>query len=398
MVQNMASSDRIAYIAGGRLFLKEGSAEPHEILCTFAENWKERMIKLHEQNDWKHLDESATTGALALGGDAVDESHVGTEIAAIAPSDTEGDLLYGLNTDDVAGIFLRPIRQNGEEKRLIHTNERNLHSLSSPDEEGSVICSISNSTGLRNLSLYRIASPGFTEITEGDSLDGAACWIPKEPGHLVYQSAGIGRNAMGNWVDTSPASIERLDTTHGKIHTLLSDPNSDFLLPQATASGKLYCIRRPYKHGRRGRFGKFTNGWLGAPFRLIAAMIAWLISVTTNKPLDTAGGPQGETPDLRQMLSMGNLINAQQLRDDAAQADEEHPDIVPKTWQLIETDLTKPSAATARVIAKGVLAFHVSEDGSVIYSNGNTILKLAPDDHKPQVVAQANDVHQLIAL
>ena len=395
------STRRIAYLAGGRLFLKEGEAEPNEILCTFAEQLKDRMAKHHQKNDWKNSGGNPMTGALVWGGNPFDEGHVGTAIAAIAPSDKDGQLLYGLNTDDVAGIFLRPILQNADEKRLVHTNESNIHTLSSPDTEGRIACSISGRGGLQNLSVYRIGSPGFTEITEGDSLDACASWIPGREGHLVYQSAGIGRDGTGLWIDTGPASVEHLDTTKGEIHTLLADRQHDYLSPQVDANGKLYCIRRPYKGDEKIGFGKFATGWLGAPFRLLGAIGSWLnlFSVRyTGKPLNSAGGPKRDTPDLRQMMLLGNLIDADQVRKDAARRGEKNPDIVPKTWQLIETSASRPSSANAKVLAKGVIAFHVSQSGEILYSNGSAIFNQPADGGRAKLVEEAHNVQQILAL
>lgn len=392
----------IAYLADGRLFVKEGAASPTEILCTFAENLKERMAKLHQKNDWKNSSGgNPMTGTLVWGNDPLDEGHVGTAIVAIARGEKRGELLYGLNTDDVAGIFLRPVRQNADERRLIHTNESHIHALSSPDADGRVACSISGLSGLQNLSIYCIGSPGFTVITEGDSLDTAASWVPGKAGHLVYQSAGIGRNGNGQWIDTGPASIEYLDTTRGEIKTLLADHQHDFLSPQLTADGQLYCIRRPYKGSVRVGFKKFVSGWLGAPFRLVRAIASWLnfFSVRyTGKPLNSAGGPQADAPDYRQMMLLGNVIDANQAREDAARRGEKNPDIVPKTWQLIQTSGTQPSQ-DAKVLAKGVIAFHVlDDDHSILYSNGSAIFKLSPAGGKPELVEAAPNVEQILAL
>ena len=391
----MAESDqpnaqRIAYLADGRLFLKQGAAEPGEIECVFAEKLKERMSKLHQKNDWRHPRGSPATDALVIGANSEPSGNVGTEIVAIAPGENPGDLLYGLNTDDVAGIFLRPVCRNGDERRLIHTNESNIHALSGPDTDGRVVCSISGIGGLQNLSVYRIGSPGFTEITEGDSLDTAASWIPGEEGHLVYQSAGIGRDGNGQWVETGPASIAQLDTTRGEIRTLLADSQHDYLAPQVTASGQLFCIRRPYKGGMRFGAGNYVLGLLTAPLRLLRALGSWI------KP--PARPPRTEnTPDLGKSILLGNLVDTTEARDAAALRGETHPDIVPKSWQLIQTDLARPSQ-DAPAIAKGVIAFHVGEGGGVLYSNGSAIFKIAAGGGKPEPVVEAHNVEQIVPL
>jgi len=390
------SRTHIAYLAEGRLFLKVGEAAPTEILCTHAENLKERTAKLHLQNDWKHTDGGTMSDALVLGAGPCGDIPLGTTITAIAPSDKGGELLYGLNTDDVAGIFLRPLQQNADERRLIHTNESNIHTLSAPDGEGRVACSISRLDGLQNLSIYRIGSPGLTEITEGDSLDAAASWIPGEEGQLVYQSAGIGRNGNGQWIATGPASIEQLDTTRGEIKTLLSDGQHDYLCPQVNASGRLYCIRRPYK----GNLGAFTGNWLGAPMRAFRAIATWFSVRSPVENQDSSIPPEGPAPGLGQIMLPGNLIDMKQLREDAALRGEINPDIVPRNWQLVETSASTPSASGARVLAKGVVAFHVSASGEIYYSDGSAIYRLpaGDGDHKPGVVEEVHNVQQIVTL
>jgi hypothetical protein len=391
------SNQRIAYLADGRLFLKVGSAEPHEVLCTNAEILRERMAKLHQQSDWKHPSGSSVSEALVLGDRSHGEGHIGTEIAAIAPSDQEGELLYGLNTDDVAGIFLRPIRQNADERRLIHTTESNIHTLSAPDKEGRVACSISRLDGLQNLSIYRIGSPGLTEITEGDSLDAAASWIPGKDGQLVYQSAGIGRNGNGQWVATGPATIELLDTTRGEISTLLGDSQHDYLSPQVDQESQLYCIRRPYKGGGLLGLQTLAGSWLRAPSRLCRSIASWFGSGVSRKPGAPISPLDPSPSELGPALIPGNLIDMRRLREDAALRGEIDTDIVPRSWQLIRTDLERPHSGTAEILAKGVIAFHVSADGVIFYSDGSAILKLSPGCGKPEPVEPVHNVQQILA-
>ena len=380
------ASEGIAYLSDGRLFLKEAGAQSREILCDYAEQLKERMAQLHQKYDWTHQPSEPATGALVWGGNAFHEGHIGTSIAAIAPAGSDGALLYGLNTDDVAGIFLRPLHQNAEERRLVHTSESNIHTLSAPDDDGQVACSISGLGGLQNLSVYRIGSPGFTEITEGDSLDAAAAWIPGKEGQLVYQTAGIGRDANGQWVDTGPASIDRLDTTRGEIHPLLHDREHDYLSPQLSEDGtRLYCIRRPYHQA--GGLDRWLLNLLLTPLRAIGAFA---------RPRRST--PPGESPDARQARLQGKPFDAEQLREEAQRRGESHPDLVPKTWQLIETPLKDPSTSRASVLAKGVIAYALGTDGQCYYSNGSAIFQVAPDGGKPRLIEEAPNVRQLIVL
>ena len=88
------------------------------------------------------------------------------------------------------------------------------------------------------------------------------------------------------------------------------------------------------------------------------------------------------------------------LREDAALRGEidTDTDIVPRSWQLIRTDLERPRAANAEILAKGVIAFHVSACGAIFYSDGRAILRLSPGSGKPELVEAVHNVQQILAL
>ena len=68
---------------------------------------------------------------------------------------------------------------------------------------------------------------------------------------------------------------------------------------------------------------------------------------------------------MKEMMIWGNTISAQNAPGETDDA----PDLVPKTWQWMR----KRSNYDPEVVAKGVLAYDLAPDGSVVYSNGNAI-------------------------
>ena len=64
------------------------------------------------------------------------------------------------------------------------------------------------------------------------------------------------------------------------------------------------------------------------------------------------------------------------------QVKEENADLVPKSWELCRRSLDDKT----KVLASGVLAYDVNEDGRIVFTNGNTISLLHPDGRKERIL------------
>ncbi len=95
----------------------------------------------------------------------------------------------------------------------------------------------------------------------------------------------------------------------------------------------------------------------------------------------TSGGAKGREMDLKQMMIWGNLVRAQR----PGTAEEESADLVPKSWQLCRRG---PNGET-KVLAGGVLAYDVNDDGSIVFTNGNAIFLLDADGRKEHVLNES---------
>jgi hypothetical protein len=221
---------------------------------------------------------------------------------------------------------------------------------------------------------------GFGEATEGDSLDTAPRWIPGEGRRLVFQSAGIGRDRHGNFAGLAPFSIQLLDIDSGEMKALVEDSANDLLTPQMTSDGTVYYIRRPYTTGREINPLRMLKDIVLFPFRLGNAIFHYLqvfSMIYTGKKLTGAGGPQARQLDTKEMMIWGNRVSAELM----AKSDEEAPDLVPKSWQLVR----QRKDYDPEVIAKGVLAYDLSPDGSLVYSNGSAIFMRNPEGQTRRV-------------
>jgi hypothetical protein len=265
----------------------------------------------------------------------------------------------------------------GEERRIWSKNAQKVRFLSVDRQTGDLACSVEHKLGTANLGVMLADGSGLMEATEGDSVDTAPRWVPGTRRRIVYQSAGVGRNREGHYAGLSPFAIQSLDLDNGEVESLAEDSRSDLLLPQMTTDGTLYYILRPYRTGVEFRPLNFFKDILMFPFRLVGAIFGYLnffSMIYGGKKLSTSGGARQKPMDVRQMMMWGNLIQAQSQTGE----DGEPMDLVPKSWQL----LRKRPGSTAVVVAKGVLAYDVAEDGTVVYSNGNAIFQVSPDGRK----------------
>jgi hypothetical protein len=295
-----------------------------------------------------------------------DPAAVRIAITSLCRGSAAGQVLYSLETDDLCAV-LSLENLGEEERRLWNKNDKRIsHLCVAPD--GAVACSVRHPFGTANIAVRLNDESGFSEATEGDSLDTAPRWIPGDTRRVVFQSAGIGRDRHGNFAGLAPFSIQHLDIDSGDLKTLAEDSANDLLTPQMTSDGTLYYIRRPYTTGRELNPLRTLKDIVLFPFRLGYAVFNYLqvfSMIYTGKKLTGAGGPQARQLDTKEMMIWGNRVSAELM----AKNEDEAPDLVPKSWQLIR----ERKNYDPEVLAKGALAYDLAPDGSVVYSNGSAI-------------------------
>jgi hypothetical protein len=234
--------------------------------------------------------------------------------------------------------------------------------------DGAVACSVRNPFGTSNIAVRLNDESGFSEVTEGDSLDAALRWVPGKDRCLIFQSAGVGRDRNGNFAGVGPFSIQELHIVNGELTTIEEDPRFDFLTPQKDASGALYYISRPYRTGRELHPLTMLKDTVLFPFRLAHAIFHYLqvfSMMYTGKKLTSAGGARSREMDLKEMMIWGNRISAAHGQS----ASDEASDLVPKTWRLFR----QQPGCDPELVASGVVAYDLAPDGTIVYSNGAAI-------------------------
>jgi hypothetical protein len=370
----------IAWLAQGKVRVKKPGEPPRTIESQFGQSIRDRAVRAQQRHGWKTKGEGEKflSGAMLWGRASKDPAAVRVSITSLCRGSTNGQMLYSLETDDLCAV-LSLENLGEEERRLWNKNDKRLSHLC-VGPTGAVTCSVRHEFGTANIAVRLNEESGFSEVTEGDSVDTAPRWIPGDTRRLVFQSAGVGRDRHGHFASLGPFGIQQLDIDSSELTVLAEEPNHDLLTPQVTADGTLYFIRRPFLTGRELSFPGFIKDLLLFPFRLVYAIFQYLqffSMIYTGKKLTRAGGAQSRELDLKEMMIWGNKVSAEQ----AAKEGNEAPDLVPKTWHLVR----QRKGFDPEVLAKGVLAYDLAPDGSIIYSNGSAIFVRDPEGKSERV-------------
>jgi hypothetical protein len=361
---------RIAYVADGRVHLKFGDEPPRSVDSPFIGDVRRREASIVQRSAWK----AGGPTSLAAGQFGADvEDPTGSEafaaITGLSHGRVPGELIYSIQTSAVTGLFALDVA-TAAEARLFHGNQQRVESPSTRPGLDLVACSLRYDAIQAHIAVMRADGSSLTELTDGDSVDGAPSWTPDGSRRLVYQSAGVGRDAAGRVVATAPSAIHELDVDRGEVRTLAESPTHDCLSPRVGADGTLHYIRRPWVGHSRVRPFRLLLDVLLLPFRLVAAIFNWLDFFTvrySGRPLITPGGAAQGRMDARQWLIWKNLLGAAHQARHASDADDVQG-TTPNTWQLV----CQRAGGEAEVVARGVCAFDLTADG-IVYSTGSAI-------------------------
>ena len=373
----------IAYLAQGKIRLKSGEAVPRTVDSAYGNSIRERAVRAQQKHSWKASDESGSfLSGGALWGKSGNPGEVPLSITSICGGKEAGGLIYSFESGGLCAL-LEVAQLGAEERRLWNDNRTRIRHVTMSRQNGDLAFSILHENGTANLGVKLAGEGGVKELTEGDSFDTAPRWVPGEGRKIIFQSAGIGRNRAGHFLALGPFGIQQLDAEAGELTTVQEHAKYDYLAPQILPDGSLLYIRRPYSGDGKIHPLRTLKDVALIPFRLIYAIFQYLnffSAIYTGRKLTSAGGPKSRDLDMKQMMIWGNLVRAQR----PAAAEDETADLVPKSWELFR----RSPSGVEKSVAAGVLAYDVNDQGQIVYTNGNVIYLLHPDDRKERILTE----------
>lgn len=370
----------VAYLTGGTVRLKSGDAPPRTVESPYGKGVHDKAVRSQQRHAWKGEGDGMLSGGMLWGKSMPGGGPPPVLATSLARGPGDAQLLYSLSSGSLSALCEHDIAR-AEERRVWNDHQRRVEHLHvSP--EGHVACSVLHQNGTANIGILLHGEPGLGEVTEGDSVDTSPAWVPGPGRRIVYQSAGVGRNQHGHFTALAPFSVQLLNIDTAEMETLREDPHVDYLSPRLLEDGTLYYIRRPHAEHARIRPLRVLKDTVLLPFRLLYALFQFFNFFSmryTGRKLSTPKGTPKRDQNVQQLMLWGNLIQAQQ--GDAAGED---VDLVPSSWQLIRLHPDRDE----EVVAKGVVAYDVAPDGTLVYSNGNAIFVRQPDGRTEKLLSE----------
>lgn len=391
----MASS--FAFISAGKLFVHDGSASPRTIESRFAQEMEERQAAARQRHGWKAESDdrvSGMPGAAVWGKQAIAHTEQARlEWSAVTRGAGPGEVTFAIKIGELGGLFENSLGADNE-RRLLHRQHLQIDDMERHPDTGVLAYSDTGDNGTVHLALKRPVENSGHQITEGDSLDQAPSWVPGSAERLVYQSAGLARNAQGWPIGCGPFVIHELDLKTGEMTTLLEDADHDLLLPHKLPDGTLLFIQRPYEGNRRIHYGRLLVDTIMLPVRLVETLFHFLnftSLIYSGKPLTRGGPVRTANADVKKLVLWGRVVEAEK---EARRTNPEEPrHLAPSSWQLIAR---RPDGKES-VIAKRVLGYDVARDGSILFTSGKTIYRCTVDS-PPKPVLDHFPIEKLCAL
>ena len=380
----------VAFLSNRKLHVSKNGVTK-VVDSAFEHTVRERAASIKRRHEWK----TQGRGALFMGDVWAAQAGAPNDVPVLMTglaSCPDGSLVYSMETDSVSGIFL--LDAEGVETRLFHTADFCLRHASVDPEAGWLTATAFHKETMRsNIAVVPLRGTDLSEVTEGDSFDQLPQWVQGAGRRIVFQSAGVGRDAAGRFAGLDACTIQELDLDSGDLTEIACETGRDLLQPRKTQDGTLYYIRKPYESGvpNASVLGSLKDAAL-FPFRMAQALFQYFnvfSMMYTGKPLVTSKGAVSRRIDPRQAFIHGNLATAQMAQ---AQEDQGKP-LAPSSWELVRRE----PGGHAEVLAGSVLAFDLARDGSVLFSDGAAITRLGADGRSARVL-QAEMIEKVLAL
>ena len=339
----------------------------------FIENYKNNALNAERAKSWKHSGEGAMFRGDVRPGE--EREVFRASVNGVYPLN-DCETVYSFSINGTSGIYKT---DTGNEK------SPEVHIISSVDGEfsggcldadkGILVCSVARNDINADIAVFDTATGDYKTVTDGDTFDYDPFISPDNANIIYFASRGAGRDANGNFVKYSNASICKMDLSALTVEEAVSSEKLNYIKP-VFFDGKLYAITTPGKE-------KKTNPVLEIlliPFRIVQAIANFInafVTMFTGKSLASGGSnpAKGREFDSRKEYIKGNLINYEtELKNNARKKDKDYG-FIPSSWKLVEVE-------SGSVIKSGVADYDILEDGTFIVTNGRRIF--AVKDGKTQ--------------
>lgn len=389
--------EKLLYIKDKKMFFVTGQAKGEPVPNGVYDGVVRRMTDSAKRNEWKNTGRGAMfTGTYTPGMDAASvASNIRSEVTCVGEAD--GNLLFTERIAGTGAIYRKTSIADMSEVVAFSDTSYSIDSFDSAEGRVAVAAEYAH---MSHIGTFDPSGRGGVRIiTEGESIDKNPSFDRSNPSVLYYESAGIlllGEDdeieepeamtpaqimsTMRRMTQTGPSAIVRINFATSTLDYILEDENTSYIKPQTDKNGTLYFIRKPYKDEQPKGEGFFTSLVL-VPVRFFRALGGFFnfFSMKYSGQTLTNNGARAKGKNEKQIFIDGNLIDAEKaLKENSG---EQNPGIIPKSFELCRL-----SGGEIEVVKKGVIAYTFDPNGNVVYSNGNTIVRIGSDGKEERLV------------
>lgn len=285
----------------------------------------------------------------------------------------DGKVLYSFTVNGSSGVYRKDVGdKKSREEHILSTSDEEILSLSLAGDLLAVTVRRDGATS--SVGTLDLKTSELRTLTEGDARDADPCFSPREPNLIYFDSAGVGRNAQGEFTGSyAPAAICALDLDAMEIKEAAGDKKCALVKPKFSREGELYYIKRP---NRPEKSGNIFVDILLFPFRILKAIFGFLQAFVaifghTSLTSQTEGGEnpaRGRKTDARKLWLDGALLDADREYKRNAKKQKGDAGFIPMSWKLV-----KRTPQGEETIKSGVCDYALCKDGGVYCTNGRHI-------------------------
>lgn len=355
--------EKIVFTDGTKICLLD-EAGRHERESGFIAKYKDNARRIAANSSWK----KSGNNALLRGEYDFSDPHEGENAPAylngVTFTDRENVVAYSFTVGQSSGVYYKDFsREKEDEAHIVHDSDREYLSLSFDKKSGTMLASTcKNGDVCRQIAQF-IRDGDRQGLTDGDSRDDNPAFSPVD-GKILFDSAGVGRDAQGGFAGYAPAAIYALDPFTLDMDCLKEDVAHSYCKPERDEKGELYAIKRPAKE-RAG--GNPLLEIVLIPVRIVEAIVGFVqfFVVTFSGKSLVSGKEGGSNPAKgrkkkeREIFIEGNRIRVDRELKRNKRFREKDYGFIPRSWQLVRLNRD----GTETVLKSGVADYAVGREG-----------------------------------
>jgi hypothetical protein len=276
---------------------------------------------------------------------------------------------------EVSGLFRKTLQKGAAEGLIMSSRDMNISQISAMGNS----CAASVGHGLeRHIAIFNLETGTHRELTEGEVQENHPSYS-QDGSKIFFSSAGLALSHSGFAVGVGSFGISCYNIERNELDELLLSDKFDYIAPKEDRNGNLLFIKRPYRYAANN--GNILLDIIFFPVRIVKAIGGLLnyFSIVFGGESLRSGKANNDVKakqmSERELFFDGNVINAQQSLKENQRLGEKYPGIIPHSWELTRLD----KDGNQHCLKKGVMDFSICQNGDIVYSNGNAIIRLLPD-------------------